>query len=77
MKLIIDMNNLEVSNREVLELLENKLRFNYKDYCIIDGVVKLKNFNSWDGYTFIKTDIPVDLYEAFCTIYEYLIKEKQ
>ena len=77
MKLTIDMNNLEVSSREVIELLESKLRFNYDDYCILDGVVQLRNFNSWDGYTVTKTDIPVDLYEAFCTIHDYLIKEKQ
>ena len=75
MKLKIDMNNLEVSNDEILELLEDKLCFNYDNYCILDGAVRFRKFNSWDGCYTVETNIPVDVYEAYCTVRKYLIEK--
>lgn len=75
MNLNIDMNNISMSNREILEMLERSLHLDYDHACVQNGVVYQLTSNPYDGFTKGKTDLPEEVYSAYVTIRKYLLKE--
>lgn len=75
MNLNINIDNISMSNSEVLEMLERSLHLDYDHSYVQNGVVYHRTFNNYDGFTGNKTDIPENVYSAYTTIRKYLLKE--
>lgn len=76
MELDINMNNIHMSNIEVLEMVERALHLDYDHSYIQNGVVYLSIFNNYDGFIGNKTGIPEEVYHAYVTIRKYLLNEE-
>ena len=72
MKLEIDMQNVSVSNTELLKLLEYALRLDYNHSSILNGVVCHYYFNEQNERQYNKTSIPEDIYKAYTILRNYL-----
>lgn len=76
MELNINMNDICMSNIELLEMIERSLHLDYNHSYVQNGVVYLRTFNNYDGFTGNKTDLPEEVYSAYVTIRKYLLNEE-
>lgn len=75
MNLNIDVNDVSVSNLEVLEMLERSLQLDYDHSYVLNGVVYRRKSNNWCRFIGDKTELPEEVYSAYVTIRKYLLKE--
>lgn len=76
MNLNINMDDISMSDVEILEMLERSLHLDYNHSYVQNGVVYHLTFNPYDGFTGNKTDIPEEVYSAYVTIRNYLLNEE-
>lgn len=77
MNLNINLEDISMSDIEILEILEHSLHLDYNHSCVQNGDVYHLTSNPYDGFAGNKTDIPEEVYSAYVTIRKYLLKENK
>ena len=76
MNLNINIDDICMSNRELLEMVERSLHLDYSHSYVQNGVVYHRTFNNYDGFTEHKTKLPEEVYSAYVTIRKYLLNKE-